>query len=147
MDPHSSHADIAAKRGLYQQRMQEAGHSVEGRDIPMARLLAIADTEAEAEQVARSGAAWTVGAYASPKGGASGGSTATLHVDPEQQRAAAEDPVQRYMDHVVVRGTPARVIDQLKAMETELPMNYLLAAPLSHRTFELFTRDVLPQLV
>ena len=38
----------------------------EGREIPVARLLAVAPTDAEAEDIARLGASWTVGAYANP---------------------------------------------------------------------------------
>src|SRR5690606_23259262 len=43
MDPHASHDEIAAKRRLYPQKLEAAGHSIDGRDIPMARLLAIAE--------------------------------------------------------------------------------------------------------
>jgi alkanesulfonate monooxygenase SsuD/methylene tetrahydromethanopterin reductase-like flavin-dependent oxidoreductase (luciferase family) len=151
MDPHSAHADIGTKRRLYQQTLEAAGHSIAGRDIPMARLMAIGETQAEAEEIARSGASWTVGSYMRPKSALGKGEAhahnESMFVDKAQQKAAEEDPVQRYMDNVVVYGTPSQVVDTLKAMEQELPMNYLLVSPLSHGTFELFTQKVLPQLV
>ena len=39
--------------------------------IPTARLLAVGDTEQEAEDIARAGAQWTVTSYANPTTGAS----------------------------------------------------------------------------
>lgn len=36
---------------------------------------------------------------------------------------------------------------KLLALKQELPINYLLAAPLSHESFVLFTEKVLPKLV
>ena len=53
MDPHSSHAEIARKRELYRGELEKHGHSLLGRDIPMARLLAVAETREEAEKTAR----------------------------------------------------------------------------------------------
>ena len=38
----------------------------------MARLLAVAPTDEEAREIARAGAAWTIGAYANAEGGAIG---------------------------------------------------------------------------
>ena len=152
MDPHSAHADIAAKRKLFEDTLSGAGHSIDGRLIPMARLMAIGETEGEAEAIARSGASWTVGSYMRPKSALGKSDTLpanseSMFVDEAQQKAAEQDPVQRYMDSVVVYGTPSQVVDKLKAMEQELPMNYLLVSPLSHSTFELFTKKVLPALV
>lgn len=127
MDPHASHADIQKKRALYQETLEESGHSMPGREIPIARLLAIAPTEREAEEVARKGAAWTVGSYVGRgKGDA--------------------DPVERYVNEVVIRGTPASVLDRIRELEATTPMDYLLCAPLSQETFSLFTRQVLPKL-
>lgn len=137
MDPHSSHAQIAEKRRLYQRTLEAHGHSPEGRDIPVGRLLAIAPTDAEAREVARAGAAWTVGSYARPKG--------TKHIGGES--AAADDPIERYVNEVVIHGSPERVLDQLLQLREEIPLEYLLANPLSHETFVLFTEKVLPKLV
>jgi len=44
MDPHASHRDIGRKRSFYAERMAAAGFSVTGRDLPIARLVALADT-------------------------------------------------------------------------------------------------------
>lgn len=126
MDPHATHDEIRDKRALYQRSLEASGFSIAGRDIPMARLIAIAPTEEQAKQVAYEGARWTVGSYA--KG---------MH----------EDPIERYVNKVMVYGTPESVTDKLLALKTELPINYLLAAPLSHESFVLFTERVLPKLV
>lgn len=85
MDPHASHEEIRDKRALYQRVLEQNGYSIAGRDIPMARLIAIAPTEEQAKQVAYEGARWTVGSYA--KG---------MH----------EDPIERYVNQVMVYGTP-----------------------------------------
>ena len=126
MDPHASHEEIREKRALYQRVLEENGYSIEGRDIPMARLIAIAPTEEQAKQVAYEGARWTVGSYA--KG---------MH----------EDPIERYVNQVMVYGTAESVTEKLLALKQDLPINYLLAAPLSHESFILFTEKVLPKLV
>ena len=128
MDPHATHDEIRNKRELYRDRLAAHGHAIEGRDIPMARLIAIAPTEARARQVAEEGARWTLGSYA--KG-----------LNP------ADDPVARYVNEVMVYGTPGQVADKLLGLRDDLPMNYLLAAPLSHESFLLFTEKVLPKLV
>jgi alkanesulfonate monooxygenase SsuD/methylene tetrahydromethanopterin reductase-like flavin-dependent oxidoreductase (luciferase family) len=134
MDPHASFADIAHKRALYGERMAANGFSIEGRDIPMARLLAVAETHEEAAEIARRGAAWTVGSYATPKGNAS--------ID-----TPIDDPVERYVSQVILYGTPEEVVDKVKRLEVELPLNYLMCAPLSHSSFVLFTERVLPKLI
>ena len=43
--------------------------------------------------------------------------------------------------------SPETVTDKLLRLKEELPMNYLLAAPLSHESFVLFTEKVLPKLL
>ena len=53
MDPHASHRDIGRKRRFYEERLAAVGHSMAGRDLPIARLVALGDTSAEAEEVAR----------------------------------------------------------------------------------------------
>ncbi len=139
MDPHSSHAEIARKRELYRGELEKHGHSVAGRDIPMARLLAVGATRAEAEQTARRGAQWLVSSYIDPKHqqvGLPGGG----FLRPSQ------DPVARYLDGVVVWGTAEEVLDKLLRLREEMFLDYLLCAPLSHRSFEIFTEQVLPRL-
>jgi alkanesulfonate monooxygenase SsuD/methylene tetrahydromethanopterin reductase-like flavin-dependent oxidoreductase (luciferase family) len=138
MDPHASHADIARKREAYRMALAAHGHSFAGRSLPMARLVAIAPTDAEAEEVARRGARWTVGAYANPKslGAMRLGSAAA----PEM------DPVERYLNGVVVHGSPERVVDELERLRSEMFLDYLLLAPLSEKSFQLFTDRVLPKI-
>jgi alkanesulfonate monooxygenase SsuD/methylene tetrahydromethanopterin reductase-like flavin-dependent oxidoreductase (luciferase family) len=131
MDPHSSHADIAKKHAAYRQALVDHGFEFGQREIPIARLLAIAPTAEQAREVARSGAEWTVGSYA--KGNA--------------PTAGDETPVDRYVNNVIVHGTPEMVVDQLQRLRDELPLRYLLAAPLSHESFVLFTEKVLPKLL
>jgi alkanesulfonate monooxygenase SsuD/methylene tetrahydromethanopterin reductase-like flavin-dependent oxidoreductase (luciferase family) len=128
MDPHATHEEIKEKREVYRQALEAHGHSIEGRDIPMARLIAIAPTAEEARKVAYEGARWTVGSYA-------------------KQRHSDVDPIERYVDQVMIHGTPEAVTDKLLELKTELPINYLLAAPLSHESFVQFTEKVLPKLV
>lgn len=128
MDPHASHVEIGEKRRTYFRLLEEHGHSTANRTIPTARLISIADTDAEAKGVARAGAQWTVASYA--KG---------------MQREG--DPVERYVNDVVIHGSPSRVIDEIRRLRDEIGMDYLLAAPLSHESFMLFTEKVLPKLV
>jgi len=135
MDPHSPHVEIARKRELYRTQLEAAGHRMAGREIPMARLVAVAETEAKAEAAARSGAGWIVGSYM-------GNNNARL--DP---RGAERDPVDRYLDGIVVYGTPEKVVDELQRLGESMFLDYLLAAPLSHESFVLFTEKVLPKLL
>ena len=127
MDPHSSHEELAEKYRSYRRGLVEHGHR-NNQDTPMARLVAIGKTDAEGREIARAGASWTVGSYA--KG----------------RRAKHRDPVQRYVDQAIIHGSPERVIDELKRLEQELPLNYLLAAPLSHASFIRLTDEVMPAL-
>ena len=99
-------------------------------------LVAIAPTDAEAEEVARRGARWTVGAYANPK------SLGEMRLG----SAPAMDPVERYLNGVVVHGSPARVVDELERLRSEMFLDYLLLAPLSEKSFQLFTDEVLPKI-
>ena len=142
MDPHATHGEIAHKRELYRATLEAHGHSIEGREIPMARLLAVAPSEEAARETARRGAAWTVGSYANPT---------KLPQGPDGAGAIAAraggDPVERYVDEVVVHGTPESVRDQLERLRDEMSLDYLLCAPLSHETFMLFTEKVLPKLL
>jgi hypothetical protein len=60
MDPHSSGPEIGSKRWHYAEKLVAAGFSETGRDIPIARPVAIADNSQKARDVARSGAEWIV---------------------------------------------------------------------------------------
>jgi alkanesulfonate monooxygenase SsuD/methylene tetrahydromethanopterin reductase-like flavin-dependent oxidoreductase (luciferase family) len=141
MDPHSTGAEMGRKRALYAQSLREHGHTLLGREIPVARLLAVGETEREAEEVARQGAEWTVGSYVNPKKAPgiapSGGGFIP---------ADAPDPIERYLRGVILYGTPASLPDRIDRLREETGLEYLLCAPLSHRSFELFTDKVLPRL-
>ena len=62
MDPHATFSEIGAKYDRYVADLAANGFPAPD-DTPMARLVAVADTDEEAERVARAGAAWTLGAY------------------------------------------------------------------------------------
>jgi alkanesulfonate monooxygenase SsuD/methylene tetrahydromethanopterin reductase-like flavin-dependent oxidoreductase (luciferase family) len=144
MDPHASHADIATKRALYQRELEAAGHSIAGRVIPMARNIALARTQTEAEEVARQGAKFMFGSYLEP------GIGAVKTVPPGSIGIASEpvgDPVEKYVQDVVICGTPEKVIDDLERLSETLPLDYLMCTPLSHSSFELFTEKVLPRFL
>ena len=96
MDPHSAHRDLGRKRRYYAERLEAAGFSIEGRDLPMARLLALGDSAAEAEAVARRGAEWIVNSYFG---------AAHNPVGIKDPTAPGADPVQRYLDGVILYGT------------------------------------------
>jgi len=137
MDPHASHRDIGRKRRFYEERLSAAGHAIAGRDLPIARLLALADTAAEAEEVARRGAQWMVDSYFGSQHKPVGVTDPT---------APGVDPVQRYLDGVILHGTPEAVFDDILRLREEIGLEYLLCAPLSHRTFRLLTDEIVPRL-
>lgn len=128
MDPHATHAELGNKLALYRTTLGRHGHAMHGRQIPMARFFAVASTDAEAAEVARRGARWLLDTY----------------VPPHMQADA--DPVQRYVDEVVIHGTPERVRDRLAQLEDEIPLDCLIGAPLGHESFVRFTDDVLPHV-
>ena len=129
--------DLGRKRHFYRERLTAAGHSIEGRDLPMARLVALADTREKAREVARRGAEWMVASYFGAQHRPVGVS------DPA---AAGTDPVQRYLDDVILHGTPDAVLDEILRLREEIGLDYLLCAPLSHETFLLLTEKILPRL-
>ena len=134
MDPHSAHVDIGKKLDGYYQGLRAAGLPAEGRVTPIARLLAIAPTDAEARETARRGANWTVTSYV--KSGPFG----------NRPGEPVRDPVDRYVDDVIIHGSPARVADEILRLREEIGLNYLLCAPLSHQSFLLMTNEVIPAL-
>jgi alkanesulfonate monooxygenase SsuD/methylene tetrahydromethanopterin reductase-like flavin-dependent oxidoreductase (luciferase family) len=136
-DPHATHADIGRKRAHYYEVLRAHGFPTEGRVIPTARLLAVGATEQEADEVARAGASWTVASYANPTKRAG---------PPPPHWVPGADPVERYMNEVVIRGTPDRVLDKILELRETIGLDYLMCAPLSHQSFMLFTEQVLPKL-
>lgn len=141
MDPHSTHTEISEKFQFYQQTLKKHGHAPEKRETPVARLLAVANTEEEATEIARRGAGWTLGSYVN-KDKSAGPTELTL-----RKRDDSEDPIERYVKGAVIKGTPERVIDQLQELEETMPLKYLLCAPLSGDSFDLFTDKVMPSFL
>jgi alkanesulfonate monooxygenase SsuD/methylene tetrahydromethanopterin reductase-like flavin-dependent oxidoreductase (luciferase family) len=139
MDPHASLRELGDKRRRYRVKLEAAGFSDAGRDIPMARLLALAPTKAEAAEVARRGAQWLVDAYAGPQ-----------HEHRKSMQMArsydGKDPAQHYVDSVILHGTPEAVIEHIAALKEEIGLNYLMCAPLSRETFTLLAEKVAPRL-
>ena len=135
MDPHSPHSEIARKLGLYSDFLEKAGHEFGDREIPIGRLVAVAETDAKAEEIARRGAQWTAGAYL-PK-------EALAQFSGKGQPV---DAVEHYLQGVVIHGSPERVVDTLLELEEQVPLGYLLLSPLSEKTFGLFTDHVLPHI-
>ncbi len=137
MDPHGSFADMAGKRRHYAERLAAAGFSEQGRDIPTARLMALAPTMAEAEAVARRGAQWLVDAYAGPQ------HQKTLQTARDYR---GKTPVDFYVDDVIIHGTPDSVRERIAQLREEMNLNYLMCAPLSRETFRLLAEQVVPKL-
>lgn len=138
---HSTFSENRAHYELYQQQLAAHGHPSDGRITPMSRLVAVAETDEEAMAVARGGSAWLVGSYMNP-------SKATRPDSPDQLilTLSREQKMQRYLDEVVIHGSPARVADQIQRLREEMRLEYLMMAPLSHQSFMLFTEEVLPRL-
>lgn len=135
MDPHSSRIDLMGKRRYYAEKLAAAGHSDAGRVIPMARLIAIDETADKAREVARRAAQWMLGSYVGH----------TTHHRQETRTFGGKDPVAFYLDDVMLHGTADAVIDQIRALGAA-GMSYLMAAPLSRRSFALLTEKVLPSI-
>jgi alkanesulfonate monooxygenase SsuD/methylene tetrahydromethanopterin reductase-like flavin-dependent oxidoreductase (luciferase family) len=130
MSPHPTHAEIGEQRMLYQRELESHGHSAAGREIPVARLIAIAPTGGEARSVATAGVEWLLKTYVNPTG-----------------RGDPNEMLQRYLDSVVIHGTPEAVLEKIQTLREEIRLDSLIAAPLSHETFLLLTDRVLPKLI
>jgi alkanesulfonate monooxygenase SsuD/methylene tetrahydromethanopterin reductase-like flavin-dependent oxidoreductase (luciferase family) len=139
LDPHSHWRTIAEKVEFYRRELESHGRSSEGREIPVVRLIAVADTDREAQDVARAGAAWMAGSYLNPTkaAGLSEGGVGT----------SGGDLVERYLDGIAIHGCPERVIDELQMLREEMPLEYCMCAPIGHSSFMMFTEKVLPHLL
>ena len=139
MDPHSAHAEIGRKLALYHDALRAAGYDPNDREVPIARLVAIGETEGKADEIARRGARWLVDSYVNAEAMAPAGRGAFLPF-------GDGDPIARYLDGVIIRGTAEAVTEELQRLEAELPLRSLLLAPLSEETFRRFTDHVLPRV-
>ncbi|MEU3985761.1 LLM class flavin-dependent oxidoreductase [Streptomyces sp. NPDC026672] len=145
MDPHSSHGDIGVKYRAYRRGLADAGHPVEGRVIPMARLIAVAPTDEEAREIAVRGARWTVASMSDPA--RRGYSRSIRPAGAPGAEQDTRDRVERYVDDVVIHGSPGRVVERIRALQQEIGLHYLLCSPLSHGSFLLLTEEVIPKLM
>lgn len=141
LGPHSTFEENLAHRNLYRDELHGAGFTIEGRDIPMARFVAVESSDAEAERIARSGAEWLAGTYMSP-------AKATRPDSPDQAILTidAATKIERYLASVMIHGSPERVVDQIARLREEMHLEYLMLAPLSHQSFVTFTEKVMPHL-
>jgi alkanesulfonate monooxygenase SsuD/methylene tetrahydromethanopterin reductase-like flavin-dependent oxidoreductase (luciferase family) len=137
MDPHSSHREIARKRRYYGKALAQSGFSEKGRDIPIARLLALAASAEEAALVATRGAQWILNSYL----GAQHRPVMVGDFAPPDV-----DPVARYLGEVILHGTPEAVLEDILRLKEEAGIDYLLCAPLSQQTFRLLADWLLPRL-
>ena len=119
----------------------------------MARLVACAPTRAEAEQIALQGAEWTVGSHRK-KGVRPAKVESKLNRELSEHVAgrhlfvdsATQSAIDRYMNGVIIYGTPDELVDEIARLKEEMFLDYLLLAPLSHSSFVLFTDEVLPRV-
>jgi alkanesulfonate monooxygenase SsuD/methylene tetrahydromethanopterin reductase-like flavin-dependent oxidoreductase (luciferase family) len=139
MDPHSSRTDLIAKRRHYAAKLAEAGYSDAGRSIPMARLVAIDETAEKAHAVAKRAAEWMTASYVGPK------HAGNVRQGPPRD-FGGKDPIDFYLDDVMIYGTADAVADQILSFAAGIGMTDLMAAPLSGRTFRLLTDKVLPRI-
>ena len=135
LDPHSTEGVIADKQRHYEQRIGPGYESVRNADRPIARLIAVAETETKAKAIAERGAAFSA-RYVPQHAFAM-----------FRQGQSFTDPIDHYMNNVILYGTPEKIVDDLRRLEDEISLRYLLLSPLSERTFELFTEQVLPSFV
>lgn len=130
LDPHSPTSVIGEKMETWRRLLAQHGHKTEGRVIPTVRLIAVASTDSKAAEVARDGARWLLRTYVNPSG----------------ERGDSETMLRRYVDSMVIHGTPERVVEEIARLREEIHLDYMITAPLSHETFISFTDHVLPKL-
>lgn len=142
LGPHATFEETAAHLRLYRDELAEHGHALDGRELPIARMIAVADSDEAAAEIARKGTEWIAGAYinAAKVTDPSSADQAFLMMD---RRALIE----RYVDSAVIHGSPERVIDQIERLRGTLPLESLMCVPLSHTSFTTFTDKVLPHFV
>ena len=101
----------------------------------MARLIAIDETAGKAREVARRAAEWMLTSYVGNSG----------HHRQEPRTFGGKNPVDFYLEDVMLHGTSDDVADQIRALAEE-GMGYLMAAPLSRKSFTLLTDEVIPRI-
>jgi alkanesulfonate monooxygenase SsuD/methylene tetrahydromethanopterin reductase-like flavin-dependent oxidoreductase (luciferase family) len=141
LGPHQTFAENAANVELYRRELAAGGHALAGRELPIARLVAVAESDAAAEDIARAGVRWVAGSYINP----TKASGITPHGHP--MTMGEEERMARYIGSCVIHGRPERVVDEIERLRAEMYLDYLLIAPLSHSSFMAFTEKVLPKFL
>ena len=121
LGPHAEFAEIAEMRNFFLDKLKANGHAVEGRDIPMARLIAVADTDGEAEQIARRGAEWIVKAYKNESKGMAN-PVKTIEVDGKIQEV---DDIDRYLQDAI---KPSARSEPVSKLAPTVPVSYIFLA-------------------
>jgi alkanesulfonate monooxygenase SsuD/methylene tetrahydromethanopterin reductase-like flavin-dependent oxidoreductase (luciferase family) len=142
LGPHSTFEETGAHRDLYHAELEAGGHAAAGRALPVARMIAVADTDAEAERVARAGVQWVAGAYINPSKVTNPRSEAQDFLKMDREAL-----IERYLRSVVIHGTPERVAEQLRCLREQIGLDYLMCVPLSHASFLAFTERVMPHFL
>src|ERR1019366_7535181 len=101
----------------YAAKLLEAGFSDAGRDIPMARLIAVDETADKARAVAKRVAEWTIASYV--------GQLTNVRQGPIRD-FGGKDPVDFYLDDVMIHGTADSVADQIRSFGEQIGMTYLM---------------------
>jgi alkanesulfonate monooxygenase SsuD/methylene tetrahydromethanopterin reductase-like flavin-dependent oxidoreductase (luciferase family) len=142
---------VGLKFALYKEQLEAHGFAVAGRDIPIARLLCIDDTTEKAREVASRGLEWYVRAHQAP-------GTQYIDTGSELNRRRTDiftapftlpvaEEVAWFLEEATLYGTPEACIGQVARLREEIGLEYLLCAPLSHRSFMLFTEKVMPHFI
>ncbi|MEM7253538.1 MAG: LLM class flavin-dependent oxidoreductase [Pseudomonadota bacterium] len=143
LGPHATFDGINRQRELFYESLGAHGFSTGERDIPMCRFIAVADSDAEAETIARAGAGWVIDTYKNE----SKGVASPMRTRQVGSQVQVVDPVDAYLEDIAVWGSPTRVVDQLQTLQETMGLKHLMCAPLSHSSFTTFTEKVLPHLI
>ena len=135
MGPHAPPNAMREAYKTYVDTLAANGYTLK-RDIPIARLVAIGETDEEAERIARQGASWMLSSYVAQSKPNVGG----------KNSPTPEERMQNYIDETIVHGCIDRVADRLIELKETMHLDYLIAAPLSHRSFLRLVEDVMPKV-
>jgi alkanesulfonate monooxygenase SsuD/methylene tetrahydromethanopterin reductase-like flavin-dependent oxidoreductase (luciferase family) len=153
LGPHASHPETREKWDFYKAKLEGAGHSFQGREIPVTRTVAIGETMEEGFELGRHGAEFMFGNYLKQSSNIRGGPKVAAEGKTQVSDAvlAAErenvDPIERYVNQVALCGTPEKIIDDIERLRETNKIEYLMIAPLGHESFIRFTEKVMPHFL
>jgi alkanesulfonate monooxygenase SsuD/methylene tetrahydromethanopterin reductase-like flavin-dependent oxidoreductase (luciferase family) len=148
LDPVGSHQQMQLKRMLYKEQLESHGFSIAGRDIPIARLICVDDTFEQAQRTARRGLEWYVRSHKAPglqyidTGSELNRRRTDIFTTPFTLSVEAE--IAWFLNEATICGTPEACVEHICRLRDDIPLDYLLCAPLSHKSFMLFTEKVMP---